>query len=323
MNSLEMNSMEKIVLVTGDRHNPQSHHIKIAGTARVGRGFANDVILSDPHIEPEQLVFHRENDGYRVEVLPGTNPVLRNGSQVSPGMYPFVSGEEWTFGKTHLTAFSENHPLESAEKILVREFNGSLLTQMSISVLGMAMLVGWLEFSGWISHYQPHEWQKDMAEWLFYSGYAWFVILWSSVMGIIGRFTSGRGQFSIHLITAVLFVLVSTSFSTLADYIIYAFNLPAGWNLAREAGSALLLTGFFIVCFSHTLNIRGMKYMALGMGICWMAINYLGEMTSQNPLLPSFNTTIKPPFAVLVKPDSVEDFMQDVNDTFTEVRDHE
>jgi hypothetical protein len=312
--------MEKIVLVTGDRHNPQAHHIKISNTTRIGRGFGCDVILSDPHIEPEQLVFHYANDRYSVEVLPGTNPVFRNGLPISPGSYPFVSGEEWVFGKTHLTAFSENHPIEVADKILLKEFNGSMLAQIAIFILGITALVGWLEMLGWISHYQPPEWQKDMAEWLMYSGYTWFVILWSSVMGVIGRFTSGRGQFNIHLITAVLFVIASTCFETVADYAIYAFRLPTAWNMVRDLGSALILTGFLIVCFSHTLNIRGMKYMALGMGICWFAINYLGEMAAQKPLQPSFNASVKPPFAVILKPGSVEDFMLEVNDTFTEVQ---
>lgn len=310
--------MEKIVLVTGDRHNPAAHHIKIHGTARIGRSFSCDVILSDPHIEPEQMIFHFSGGKRTVEILPGINPVFRNGIAVLPGSYEFVSGDEWTFGKTRLTAFDERHAVEPVEKIFLHEFHGGAFTQLALFLLCTAVLAGWIGMQGWLSQYQPLEWGKNFAEVLSSSGYIWFVLLWSGTMGMIGRFKSGRGQFNLHLMTAVLFVIASTSFETLASYAAYGFNLPAAWTIARYIGYIFLLATFLIVCFSYALNIRGMKYMAFGLAICWVGLDYLDEMAKQDRLEATFNTSVKPPFAVLVEPVSVEAFMQQANAAFAE-----
>jgi hypothetical protein len=318
--------MEKIVLVTGDRHNPAAHHIKIHGTARVGRGYACDVILSDPHIEPEQMVFHfderaQNGEGVRtVEILPGINPVFRNGAVIAPGVYPFVSGDEWTFGKTCLTAFDEQQAVEPTEKIFLQDFHGGMLFQFGLFLLGATTLIGWVGLQGWLSRYEPLEWGKDFAEVLSNSGQVWFVLLWSAIMGIIGRFKSGRGQFNLHLITAVLFVVATSCFDTLTAYITYGFNLPASWHLMKYAGSVVLLATLLILCFSYALNIRGMKYMAIGIALCWTALDYLGDMSRQNPLEPRYSSSVKPPFAVMVKPVSVENFMQQANTAFAETK---
>lgn len=308
--------MEKIVLVTGDRHNPAAHHIKIHGTATVGRSFSCDVILSDPHIEPEQMVFHFRDGKRTVEILSGINPVLRNGTVVAPGSYAFVSGDEWTFGKTRLTAFDTRQAIEPAEKILLHEFHGGALSQLGLFLLCGAALMGWIGMQGWLSHYQPLEWGKDFAEALSSSGYVWFVLLWSGTMGMIGRFKTGRGQFNLHLMTAVLFVIANSSFNTLAAYLAYGFNLPTAWSIVHYAGSIILLATFLIVCFSYALNIRGMKYMAFGLAICWVGLDYLGDMAKQNRLEPAYNASVKPPFAVMVKPVSVDAFMQQANAAF-------
>lgn len=312
--------MEKIVLVTGDRHNPAAHHMKITGTARVGRSFSCDVILSDAHIEPEQLIFHLIDGVRTVEVLPGINPVFRNGSVELPGTYPFISGDEWLFGKTQLTAFNEQHTVSQTEKVFLKALPGGRLTQCGLFLLGISLLVGWLELQGWLEQYQPTELAKDFATNLMTNGYFWFVIFWSIVMGMISRFTSGRSQFNIHLITAVVFVIASSCFETLITYAAYAFNMPAVWNAVENIGFALLLAGFLTVYFSHTLNIRGMRHIVLGLSIAWVGLSYLSEMIDREPLAPVFNASVKPPFAVLTTPDSVENFIQELKPIFAETQ---
>jgi hypothetical protein len=83
---------EKIVIVVGDRKTPHAHHIKLDGTVRVGRALSSDVILSDEHVEPLQLVFFEQEEVRKVQVLPGMNPVWRNGEVITAGTYDFVSG---------------------------------------------------------------------------------------------------------------------------------------------------------------------------------------------------------------------------------------
>lgn len=315
--------MEKIVFVTGERSNPAAHHIKTSGTVTVGRSYTCDIILSDAHIEAVQLIFHLDEGVRTVEVVDSTNPVLRNGAITRPGRYPFVSGDEWALGKTRMHVFNEQHPVGPAEKMLVREFSGSIGLQLGTVVAGMVALSGWVGFQAWLGSYEPVEFGKNSAEALTTSGYAWFVVLWSCIMALVCRFKSGHSQFGLLLLAGALFAMIATCFSTVFDYAAYGFNLGDSWKILYYLGSVLILTLFLLACFSLIMNMRGMKYMALGLAVSWFGLVYLFDVADQKPLQPSFNQTVKPPFALLIQPQSVEHFIQQNRSAFADSAKHE
>lgn len=310
--------MEKIVFVTGDKSNPAAHHIKKTGSVTVGRSYTCDIILSDTHIEAIQLIFHFVGGVRTVEVLDSTNPVLCNGAIIQPGRYPFASGDEWALGKTRISVFNENHLVEPAEKIFLQEFTGGIAMQLSAVITGILTLAGWTGFQGWLDSYQPVELGKNIAETLISSGYVWFVVLWSCVMALVCRFKSGRSQFGALLIAGTLFAIINTCFDTTFTYATYGLNLGSGWKILYYTGATLLLTAFMLVCFSLIMNLRGMKYMALGLAVCWFGFDYLDDVADQEPLQPSFNQTVKPSFALLIKPQSVENFIQQNQTAFSD-----
>lgn len=310
--------MEKIVIVLGDRKNPHAHHIKLEGTVRIGRALSSDVILSDEHVEPLQLVFFEAEGLRKVEVKPGINPVFRNGEQVHPGIHEFISGDEWNMGHTRLQAFHENHIPEPTEKLVMQEYRGSSLTQIAVFVATVAALFGWILFSNWIADYEPFEWSKKLAQ-TAADGYLIMVFVWAAFWGITGRLVAGRNQFVIHFVAASLFVLVDMLITPVEEYLSYGTNHELAWTLLNYAVMALILAMLMYSAFSYALNMRHTKMVALAVGVFFSGMVYFDSIRSGNELEPQFNHHIKPPFALLVKPDNLEQFNATMDDAFEEV----
>jgi hypothetical protein len=315
--------MEKIVFVIGDRTNPSARHMKKSGTVTVGRSYSCDIILSDPHIESVQLIFRFDEGARAIEVPVSANPVFCNDVVIRPGLYPFVSGDEWMLGKTRIHVFNEQHDIEPPEKILVREFSGGIALQFAAIVAGTATLAGWIGFQTWLGSYEPVEFGKNIAEALISSGHVWFIVLWSCIMALVCRFKSGRSHFGVLLLAGALYTILNTGFDALYSYASYGFNLGSYWEIFYYAGSVFLLAAFMQGCFAFIMNVQGMRYMALVLSVCWFGFSFLVDVSQKEFLQPDFNQAVKPPFARFVSPQSVDNFIIDNKSVFEESAGHE
>lgn len=315
--------MEKIIAVLGDRHNPEAHHIKLSGTVSVGRGFGCDVILSDAHAEPVQLVIHWAEGKRHVEVMAGINPVYCDGKPVASGTHPFVSGAEWSFGNTRLGLFTEEHPVNPAAGISGHQFRGRFLPQAAVFICGVATLIGFTALQAWLQNFEPLEWPQDFAQSISQSGALWFATFWTLLMAITSHGKFGRSYINTHLLAAVIYVVANKCLETLCNYAAYAFHHQTIWTLIYATGAILLLARLINNSFSLAMNARGIKYLAYGMAICYVGLTQLEKLTEQKPMDPVFNAAVKPPFAAITKPETVDSFMQQVNKSLNEPVDPE
>lgn len=316
--------MEKLVFVIGDRGNPSARHMKKSGTVTVGRSYSCDIILSDQHIEPVQLIFHLDEGLRWVEVLDYTNSVSRNGEMIArPGRYPFVSGDEWSLGKTHIHIFDEKHCVTPTQKVKLPEYSAGAALQLGLVAIGMAVLCVWVVFQDWLARYEPIEWSQDLSEALTISGYFRFAILWACMAALQSHFNSGRSHFGVLLLAGALYSILNTGFDALYSYASYGFNLGSYWEIFYYAGSVLLLAAFMQGCFSLIMNVQGMRYMALVLSVCWFGFSFLVDVSQKEFLQPDFNQAVKPPFARFVTPQSVDNFILENKSVFEESAGHE
>jgi hypothetical protein len=308
--------LEKLVIIVGDRRHPNAHHLKLSGSVRVGRALSCDVILSDSHVEPLQLLFHEGEHKRTVEVLPGVNPVRCNGLVVKPGTYDFISGDEWSLGRTILLAFNESHTVEPTEKLVMREYRGSLFTRTAIILLTLLLLSGFIVLNDWLAAYQPMEWKKQVSD---LTSVVTLVFIWAAVWAAIGRFITGRNLFIVHFAASSLFVIAVTANEIFSSYMSYALNMYLFWELIHYVNFSLLIGLLLYVNFAYATNIKNMKIMQVMLGLCCGVFLYFIDHEGENKLKPHFNKAIKPPFAILVQPETVDDFMLRTNQGFVDV----
>jgi len=310
---------EKIVIVVGDRKTPHAHHIKLDGTVRVGRALSSDVILSDEHVEPLQLVFFEQEEVRKVQVLPGMNPVWRNGEVITAGTYDFVSGDEWHVGRTFLQVFHESHVPEPTEKLAVKDYRGSQLERWLIFFATFSALLGWTLFASWIGDYEPIEWNKKLATTITDANFI-FVFVWATFWSLIGRMVTGRNQFILHFCIASVFLLVDVLNGVITEYMSYGTNHEVIWDVLYYFIMAIIIGVLLHSALAYALNLRHTKWVSLVVGILFSGFYYIDEtVINGSDLEPSFNHLVKPPFAIWVEPKTVEQFHNIMDESFVDV----
>lgn len=308
--------MEKLIIVVGDHKHPNAHHLKFNDTVRVGRALSCDVILSDSHVEPVQLVFHQQNDKCSVEVLAGINPVRRNGIIVDAGSYDFVSGDEWAVGRSIILAFNENHAVDPTEKLLMHDYRGNDYARAVLALFTLLLLSAFMLLSQWLSVYEPFEWKKELGTLMSVLA---AVFIWAAAWAVIGRFMTGKNLFVVHFAASAIFVVVAEIADILTTYLAYALNMGLFWEITAYVIFSLLIALLLYINFAYATNIRNMKTMQLMLGLCCGVLLYFLNHENDSKLEPHFNASVKAPWAVLVEAESVELFMDRTSKGFAAV----
>ena len=308
--------MEKLIIVVGDHKHPNAHHLKLNGTVCVGRALSCDVILSDSYVEPVQLVFHQQEDKRSVEVMAGINPVRRNGVIINNGTYDFVSGDEWAIGRSIVLAFNESHSVEPTEKLLMHDYRGSGYANAAMTLMTILILATFLLLSQWLSSYAPWEWKEEFSE---LTPTLAVVFIWAAVWAVIGRFMTGKNLFVVHFAAVAIFVVTTEMTYVMTDYLSYALNMGLFWEISQYLISSLLIGLLLYINFAYATNIKNMKIMQLMVGLCFGAFLYVFDHQNDNKLEPQFNHSVKAPWAIGVKAETVENFMDRTDKGFAEV----
>ena len=85
--------MDSLVVQTGGRGGRIAELARSReGRLSVGRGYGNDLVLTDHHVAPEQLIFCHEGEQWLMHVLDRANPVLLNNKRVRNDQIAVSSG---------------------------------------------------------------------------------------------------------------------------------------------------------------------------------------------------------------------------------------
>ena len=197
--------MESLVIQLGVKHGRVAELARSRdGVLRVGRSFDNDLVLTDLHVAPRQIEFLRLGDGWYMTALDHTNPVLLNGVEIGRDSERIESGDKITIGRTHLTLYSADHPVEKTRELvwsswLHRHSRGFVLPFLALLVF--CLVDSSMEF------YQN---SVDL-EWKEY-GYAAlvgaiFVVVWAGLWSLAGRLLRHQQAFGLQLMATSLVCL--------------------------------------------------------------------------------------------------------------------
>jgi len=315
--------------VTGlvvEQENRHAGLTKVAGgpgaTFSIGRGYACDLVVTDPYVAPVQVVLRHVDGHWQLEAMDVTNPVLVDGHAVGHAPVVLSDKARVTIGRTRLTLVAENAPVPPTRRLAAPGWLG-LPPHGLFGILALLAALAGLDAT---LDYVQTSTTLDWQQFAFVAVYSVLVVtawagLWSGVGQVLRHHAQFRGQLKA---TTLVFALAIVAFN-LMPFVQYPLASASfdfyivGWLLSLSFVALLLKQNLHI---ATNLSRPGLVAVVLvfglgGLSVAWT--RYLEkEVLVTNPRYPA---TVKPPFARIGTARDSATFLGDVERTFDRLAD--
>jgi len=292
--------VDTLILQTGVRHGRVAELTRSReGKLCVGRGFDNDLVLTDAYVAPRQIEFRRDGAHWLMVVLDHTNPVFLNDRKVAQQAVAVSEGDTVTVGRTRLTVHSSEHPVEGTRKLLLANWltrdSGSPVTPLLFLVAAALLDLGLT----WAESATNLKWGD-----LIY-GQLWavvIVLLWAGIWALVGRVVRHQHHFGLQLITAACVMFFASVFALGAEYLAFPFHHPHVTEAFNWTATFLLLAVLFHVNLMIATNLLNIRAVAATMSALVVVVLFgffwFSESDDENrTLVPTYSATLLPPLA--------------------------
>ena len=311
--------MEKLIIQQDRRHGRISEFVKSSGeTLTLGRGFNNDVILSDHFIAAEQIRFDYNEGQWKLTLLDDTNPVLLNDQPINKDVASIKSGDRLIVGRTHLVLLLSNHPLEHTRRLMLSNWmyhNGLRVALPLVMLLISALLAVFTEYQEITGKIR---WGQLIAGGL---AYVVFIALWAGCWALVGRLLRHQTHFCAQLFYTSLTMAGLNIGLLFYGYIEYAttnniLGYVIEWGFLLFILSVLLK---FNLTYATELKKRGwISFSVIAVSMIFsFSMTYLGQRDFSTR--PDYSETVKPPLAKWSSDKSIEVYMMNVSVQFEEL----
>ncbi|TAL37299.1 MAG: FHA domain-containing protein [Alphaproteobacteria bacterium] len=312
--------MKKLVLEITSHAGDGSvtHRIIETFPATLGRGYHNDIILSDPHVSAQHVRIEYDGDGWNIRDLGSKNGLVVNDRVFRNAAARLASGDTVRVGRTEIRAFDPLHPVPQERHLqkthpLVVWLSRPLNVWASF-VLALCTVTGWSYLEIWNTEPGP---QLAAAA----GGTLVFVLVWSALWAVAGRLIRHKSRFRGHVALISLTVVVSVGiFSYIESYTDFLTN--GNWvgmaltYVLDLALLAVLLYGSLSLAtdMPQRRKMNASAYFSAGIMIGIFALTQVAQRHFiQEPAYPSH---LEPYLAGLAPLDSVDQFMKESDTLF-------
>ncbi|MFA5262160.1 MAG: FHA domain-containing protein [Candidatus Omnitrophota bacterium] len=310
--------MAKIVLeITSDSRSHKEVKIFHSGTVTVGRGFDNDVILSDPYVSSRHLVMERSGEAVRVRDLGSENGTYIAGVKHLGVDREVPSGAEILIGKTRLRVYLEAHPVAPA-RVLVENNAFLKLAGNPVFAWGLALVVAGLALLE--AHWGTTKNESFIKLLPSPIGVLSSVLVWAGFWTFIGRLLRHKMHFWEHVSICSLWFLFSELMDNVVHYIsFYANSKPAGVILGYALNSGLFIATLFAT-LTFSANMTSKKkiiFASVFTGVTVLSFSGLRlSIAEYYAWEPPYDTVLKPPVFGVRPGRSVSDFVKQTDRLF-------
>ena len=242
-----------VVAVVIGSHAQGGYHIFESHEIHVGRGFKNDLILSDPYVSERHLLISRHGHEIRITDLSSKNgtylPKLKHTVHESV----IASGDELMVGMTKLRIFSDTHKIYPARALHQKNTYVTWMRKPVVAWCMAGVVLGQAVLAGYLKTYTKTSVVKLLPAPIIA---LIAVLLWSGVWSFVGRLTRHKIRFSIHLSTICLVLILGEILGNLAEYIGFYANSPIIQEVLVYASWVGLSIAFLYATFSVATNMR-------------------------------------------------------------------
>ncbi|MBL8013752.1 MAG: FHA domain-containing protein [Candidatus Omnitrophica bacterium] len=325
--------MDKVILeFIKDSGKHPDYRVYHSMNVKIGRGYENDLIVSDPYVSQAHCVIRVHEDGFSVQdlgSLNGTwvikNPVggISNGKSLShqkvDSSCHIVSGEIVIVGHTKIRFLHSGHELEPAKPILKPS---AFFEEISSAPKSWLIVLSSILLACAVEHQESF---KNLPVSRFFSigiGLLLTFLIWSGIWSFVGWLIKRKAFFNAHLSWVALFFLSMTLFYPLADHLGYVFSSPM---VEMIAGALIfwLFIGALLAGHLMLATVISRKYqigVAVGIStvvILFGVVTYFAGRPQFNPQ-PELYGTLIPPYARLVAGQSVNQWIEASQNIFVQ-----
>lgn len=285
--------MEKLIIQNANRHSSLTEYVKSTGEVMtLGRGFNNDIILSDHYIAPQQLRFYFEDEFWKLKILDFTNTVLVNDKPVVEDI-TISHGDKLTVGRTHLVMLLSDHSIERTRKLVVSNWMNDKSHRRALPFVMLFIASLAAVFTDYQAIAGKIRWGQLVSSGL---SYAIVITLWASSWALVGRLIRHKPNFREQLFyTALMGSLLSLGvlFEGYAEYTLNSkiFGLIIEWVFLFVILGTLLK---YNLSYSTILKRRG--WISYSVVALLLAVTFSLQHLQQPDFSaqPEYSATLKP-----------------------------
>ena len=305
--------MGTLVIQTGTRQGRVAELIRVReGSLSIGRSFENDLVLTDLHVAPRQIKIVQDEGQWRLLVLDHTNPVLHNGKKITEESPVIQSGDRLTIGRTRLSLFSEQHPVEDTRKLVLSNWLSPdrINPILPIVVLFLACL-----FDFAFSYFEGSTtltWEALVSGQLLA---AVLIVIWAGSWAVSGRIVRHQYHFGLQIVATAAVFFFASVLDIFVEYVAYPFHSPTvdevvGWIFFFGI-LALLLRLNLIVATNIQRSALASSVLA-GLVTAVVYGFYFFDDTQEVQYVPVYSAELKPPGIGFSRESSLDDYFSDV-----------
>jgi hypothetical protein len=289
-----------------------SHRMVETFPATLGRGYHNDIILTDPHVSAQHVRIEYDGQGWTIRDLGTENGLIVNDRICKDGPARLHSGDTVRIGRTEIRAFDPLHPVPEERKIQkanpVMVWLSRPVVVWTSFVLALCIATGWSYLEIWNSEPGP---QLAAAA----GGTLTFILIWSALWAVAGRLIRHKSRFRSHVALISLTIVVSVGVLSYVDA--YADFLSNENWMAMAATyflDSLLLVGLLYGSLSLATDmtrrrrISASVYFSVGIIAGAFALTQVAQRHFVPE--PSYPSQLEPYLANLAPTDTLDDFIK-------------
>lgn len=313
--------MEIIIEELSRGHKLLGRHKFLQDSVNIGRGYNNDIIVTDPHVCPEHISIKYDGEHWVVYDEQSLNGSYIEGSKQLANNHVVQSGDVICFGASQIRLVFPNHPVEASvpfsafENFINISRNPISLT---ISIVLFSMVAGWIFYLN-----KPVE--VNFSQVLVPAiGMTLMFALWPAMVALISHLTKHDARVLTQLGVCFVFfnlMWISDVFETIVSFNTSS-NLPVSLLIA-VIPIALAFCLFWLNCY---IGFHMSKVRRIVTASCITALLFGGSALVQlsnkpefNPR-PNYNSTLMMPSFFWATSSDVDTFIEDSAKLFTKTQ---
>ena len=300
-----------------------TRHIFDQTEVTIGRGYDNDLVLSDPYVCSHHArisLKQTEDDSsttWRLEDCDSINGVIISKHQHLQGHGELQSGDKFTVGRTHLRILSSDHPVAPALTMTPTELLFMSLSRPSWLITLVLITLGLAALSQYLSSYariKPADFSLTLLS------VAIMVSLWPGFCALLGRVFRSEPRYLIHLAATLLYAALSIVIGGIIDTI--EFNLQQPWLLSTISYLCYGLLAVALIAvnlrFATHQTARNRQFIAHGITWSIVGISLLSTYAGQPDYQasPRYNSVLLPYSLLFHDPVEIESFLDQSEEIF-------
>jgi len=276
----------------------------------IGRGYDNDIILSDPHVCPRHLLVEPDEHGWRAQDLESVNGLSGNGAS-APEIH-LDSGDEIIIGKTHLCFYSPDHPVAATRNVHEKTGLREAARAMAIVWALLSLLVLGFAFNDYLTITTQVQVEKLIAGTL---PVVAAVFIWAGGWSLLAYIVRRRLHFYYFLGVSVAYVLLDMLLESVIGVV--AFNIVNSWILEALSyfTGGVLLVALFYASMHQAFAISSRRKLVLANLFSWGLIAMVVFVVYANKpdfdRNPEYPAELKPPVMRIASLEKFDVFMND------------